>query len=409
MQKWQVRPSLIARLPQSACSRTFFSSNSPSLQADERASRPPPRRQPRQSNSRQASAKASRDVQGLRQGLRGMAPAGFARPPPLDLASTARTRTRSEKQPRERTRAAPVYLDNPDAGSVDVDEGNYEEPVDLSEVDAKKVEELRELLRQVQLSGSSGDDNEVEEFDFVGDEHAMAREGEEEQGREGEKDQLDVTPQKEFEMIEAIESHFAKPTTRFAPKEYRAEELINNRIATLAGPLGSQSEIDEVTGRMARRDDTRWVSDAALARQLMAGRLVKFADAREKQRIVALAEQMSRETAQKCATRVLRKELGDEEVAEDFDPASLVEVREVGFMPVSAKVRENITNKVTRGQYEKLTPVEGKGLKQQTMAQLARSMRMNESYTPTAEKSMLEFIEKLWPKETHQAATRKRA
>jgi len=262
-------------------------------------------------------------------------------------------------------------------------DGNYRKPGrELHSLDVDDEDDSK-AMDEYQAEAYKMDDEEgVDYYDYadvdseVGDEYGS------------EEDDDDETPQRELEYLEAIEEHLAKPAVQFAPQTFTPDSLIINRVATAAGQMGPISEIDEVTGRLARRDDTRWASDADLARKLMQGQLVKFRDVEEKRRVMVLAEEWAGQTANKVQERLGRP----------------VETEHVGFVPVDADVREILTDKVVRGYYgDSPEVVAGEGLKESSIAHMAKAVQMNGSYSPTAGKSMLDFVEQMWPTESPNA------
>jgi hypothetical protein len=203
----------------------------------------------------------------------------------------------------------------------------------------------------------------------------------EEEGENDEEDPADQYVEQNLELWEAVDDLAQGVHVPFAPKTYTPEELITSRVAIAVGPLGALSEVDQATGRLAKRDDTRWGNDAELARRLMAGRLVKFKDDAERIRVTSLAEGLAADTANKIQATL------DEPV----------ETLGVGFIQVRADVRKSLTDKVVRGHYDEIKPIKGNNFKNKSMDHLAKSVLMNGSYTPTAGKSMLDYIEKMWP------------
>ncbi|KAF2416328.1 hypothetical protein EJ08DRAFT_666710 [Tothia fuscella] len=452
MQKWQMRPVLIARLPRSGCRYPYpypypsFHSQS-SLQPDNERGRGPQRyptqqqrqQQQRPSNNRQAAAKASQDIQSFtqrtrqgqgqsrsqgqgqsqgqiqgqgqgprRQGLRSVAPAGFAqtqRHPAPDSAQRSRpghSDVRTVSIPNNS--AASQYDDGggDDDHSLQFDEAFHDKYIEAA-LDGAEDEDEGDMTSE-EMIGAQGEYTD-EELDaelaqlsaqgaeetgggLTGDEVIMEEEQSAEQA-EGLEDPYGSS----LALMNAVEEHLTPPLKRFAPDTFKAEDLVNNRVATLAGPMGPMSEMDEATGRLALRDDTRWVSDSQVARCLLAGKFVKFKDHAERMRITALAERYAQMTAEKAS----------------LHHGMPVEPESVGFLPIASTFRARITNKVARGHYPNPVPVKEKGIKDRTMNHLAKSVQMNGSYTPSQGKAMLDFIGKLWPEEAAQIPERPRS
>jgi hypothetical protein len=462
MQKWQLRPSRIGQIRRVTCTHRLFNSSSQCLRSDDTPSTPNSQ-PPRQFNARQTSARASQDIKGLRY----VAPGGFARPSqkPADRGQQARRRTASgqntvtlEQSNEKGTSSASgqsfrFSMKNHNGGMNQVGtRGNIEggerrkwRPPELTQEERAAFEQLifnslRRLPEEGRLAvaanGFTGDalveikqqlpewarrhtrewaqttasdlaKLSPEEFAVRQEQAALVAKkrnkpnvttlrGREKGGleeaataeEENEDDPDDPTPQQELEFIDSLEDHIKKPAIRFAPETFTHNDLITNRIATSVGPLGAFSEIDEATSRLAKREDTRFGSDAELARKLMAGRLVKFKDDAEKIRVTSLAEGWAGDTANK-----IQEKLGEP-----------VETLEVGFVPVGPDVRKSLTDKVVRGHYKDIKAVNGNSVKDKSMDHLAKSVLMNGSYTPTAGKTMLDYIEKMWPPQSEGPA-----
>jgi hypothetical protein len=359
MQKWQLRPSRIGHLRRASCGHRFFNSNSHSLRSDETSSTSRPQ-SPRQLNSRQTSARASRDILGLRF----VAPGGFAR---------SQTSTDREQRVVRRVGAG---QDN----STRVQGNGEDTSLARKQTPRFSINNGKRDLGEVKTRGDveGGGQRKRKSFGKGG---RQKRGLEEAAAEEEDEDEQDPTPQRELEFIEALEDHLKKPEVRFAPETFTHDDLITNRVATAVGHLGAFSEIDEATSRLAKREDTRFGSDADLARKLMAGQLVKFKDVAEKIRVTSLAEGWAGETANK-----IQAKLGEP-----------VQTLEVGFVPIGPDVRKSLTDKVVRGHYREIKAVKGDSVKDKSMDHIAKSVLKNGSYSPTAGQSMLDYIEKMWP------------
>jgi hypothetical protein len=87
----------------------------------------------------------------------------------------------------------------------------------------------------------------------------------------------------------------------FIPESFTPESLITNRIATASSvSAASQASIQAAIANFARRDDTSFSFDDELARSVAHGKLIRFKDADEKARILALAEEHARETTRRA-------------------------------------------------------------------------------------------------------------
>jgi hypothetical protein len=344
MQKWQLRPSQIGPLRRAACCvhHRQFNSNTHQLRSDEASPKP------RHLNNRKVSAKASKDIQDLRH----LAPGGSA-PSPSKPNGQGQFVVRRVAYGQDNA----VRTQNSDNVTSIV---RRRTPSLVPEEKAHDTKQGRRPKRKAQRHQNTNEQEQSEE--------------------EGE-DGAEALLRQEMEFFESLEEHIRGPNVHFTPEAFTPEDLITSRVATAVGPLGAFSEVDEATGRLAKRDDTRWGHDAALARKLMAGRLVKFKDDAEKIRVTTLAEGMAADTANKIQGTL-------------EEP---VETLEVGFVPVGADVRQSLADKVVRGHYNKIKPTEGDSFKDKSMDHLERSVLMNGSYTPTSGKSMLDYIEKMWP------------
>jgi hypothetical protein len=68
------------------------------------------------------------------------------------------------------------------------------------------------------------------------------------------------------------------------------------------------------------------------------------------------------------------------------------------FAPIPEKARNLITQKVIAGKYEAFKGAkQGGSVQERTTAQLRTAMALNGSYSPAARQAMLDFMGKMWP------------
>lgn len=162
--------------------------------------------------------------------------------------------------------------------------------------------------------------------------------------------------------------------------------LATSRTASFAGATGPASEMSAALGRLAQRTDTTWAVDAEIARRLLSGKVVRFKDADEQARVLALAEQMAIKTAWAKAQR-------------KNTPFTR---RDVSFVPIAGAHRQKLVNRVIKGQYELHNSNKDKTAASQTLGKVQTALQMKETYTPTASKAFLETFQKLWPAQAAQ-------
>jgi hypothetical protein len=357
MHKWRTRPLQVGCIRRSASAQRSFNSNSSYFRSDEKTINP------LQFNNKKTSARASRDVQGLRR----LAPGGFAPSP---------NKNNDRQQPIAKRIAAGVSRSKVAVAPINPTQGGVND--DITSIVRRTQPPRSSVVNGKTARSSMGVAYGEGEGGHVGKKPEEAERIEDE-GDEG---------QSQLEFIEALEEHMRGPAVRFAPETFTPDDLITDRMSTAVGHLGALSQINEATGRLARRNDIRFGSDADLARQLMAGRLVKFRNIAEKIRVTSLAEGWAGETADK-----LQEKLGEP-----------VKTEPIGFVPVGQDAKKELTDKVVRGYYEEPRTAKSNIARTKTADHLARSMLMNGTYTPSAGKSMQEHIERLWPQESQGPA-----
>ncbi|KAF2400435.1 hypothetical protein EJ06DRAFT_530408 [Trichodelitschia bisporula] len=189
----------------------------------------------------------------------------------------------------------------------------------------------------------------------------------------------------EEELLETIDrakqaEAAARGPMKYAPTEFKLQDLATGRVATAAGTLGAIMEMDETMGRLARRADTSWAIDNDIARRLLRGEVVRFKDDAERERIVALAQQMSEATADKIAVQ----------------KGKAVKPLDVGFVSVGGEMRKELVDKVMRGKYELAPAAHGKDPKANNLTHVQRHLQLNSTYSPSQAQSMMATIEQLW-------------
>lgn len=198
-----------------------------------------------------------------------------------------------------------------------------------------------------------------------------------------------------YEGMEMAEKQINPGPKPYNPKPMTAEELHTAFITTGAGELGVAAAAKQVMGRLGRRADVDYHYDAELASRLYQGKVVRFRDAEEKKRVMWMAEEFASNTA----NRIMEKK-------GEWEPKI-----DVGFVPVPEKAKEEIAGKAMRGIYPAVPAVkgalaqQGQSDKEKTMAHLRRSVLLNETYSPTQGKSMVDFIAKMWPAEASSKPT----
>jgi hypothetical protein len=184
-----------------------------------------------------------------------------------------------------------------------------------------------------------------------------------------------------------------KKPTPFVPESFTPESLITNRIATASSATtSSQATVQAAIARLARRDDTSFSFDSELARKVAHGELVRFKDAEEKARILALAEEHAMDTTAKRNRSKLRK-LNEGEEMEFESPLP------VQLDGIPAKNRQEIVDKVLRGKYE----LEGRGKrveKNAALSTLKKTLDMNGTYKNAAGVGFLDMFKKFFPQTT---------
>ncbi|TLD26208.1 hypothetical protein E2P81_ATG08020 [Venturia nashicola] len=258
----------------------------------------------------------------------------------------------------------------------EMEEEEEEEEEELeTEEDMKNLEETeREIARIEEKATEEEDGLEVEELDLYSgeDETAPAQ-----------------WEQAAYEGIEISQKKLNPGPKPYNPKAMTAEELHTSFITTGAGELGVAAAAKQAMARLGRRADVDYQYDAELASRLYQGKLVRFRDAEEKKRVMWMAEEFASNTA----NRIMEKK-------GKWEPKI-----DVGFVALPEKAKEEITGKAMRGIYPAMPTVEGELARlgqndqEKTMAHLRRSVLLNETYSPTQGKSMVDFIAKMWPAE----------
>jgi hypothetical protein len=168
----------------------------------------------------------------------------------------------------------------------------------------------------------------------------------------------------------------------YVPETFTAESLVTNRVAIASGTqIGAKASMQEAMARLARRDDTSFTIDAELARKLGRGELLRFRNADEKARIVALAE----ENAQNTSEKIGRKK------------GKHVEPVKVGFQSVAGAERKALVDKVLKGKYDQPKLAVKKGQKEGTHGNVKTALHMNETYNKTTGQGFLDMLKKLVP------------
>lgn len=171
----------------------------------------------------------------------------------------------------------------------------------------------------------------------------------------------------------------------FIPETYTAESLITNRIATASSAsVASQASIAAALAKLAHRDDTSFSFDDEMARAVAHGKMVRFRDADEKARILALAEEHARETTRKRNLRKLSK-LGDSDKMDFEDPLP------VDFQQIPKKNRKDIVNKVLKGNYA-YGNTKLKGVAFDT-----KFLDLNGTFTPRGFTGFLDIVKRFFP------------
>jgi hypothetical protein len=180
-----------------------------------------------------------------------------------------------------------------------------------------------------------------------------------------------------------------KPTP-FVPETFTPETLITNRIATASATKpGSQATIQAALARLSRRDDTSFSFDSDLARQVAHGDVVRFKDADEKARILALAEEHAMDTTAKRNRDKVRKLKEGEEISWETPLP-------IQFENVPDKNRKEIVDKVLRGKYH----FEGRAKreeKESSFSDLKKSLDLNGTYDRPSGSGFMDMFKRLFP------------
>lgn len=181
-----------------------------------------------------------------------------------------------------------------------------------------------------------------------------------------------------------------KKPVPFTPEVFTVESLITNRIATASSASASnQAMIESAMAQVTKRDDVSFSFDSDLARQVAHGKVVRFKDADEKARILALAEEHAMDTTAKRN----RTKLGKLKDGEDMEFESPLTV---DFKSVSEKHRKEVVDRVLRGKYE----YEGKIDKSQSdpaLSGLKKALDLNGTYQSSSEGGFLGLFKRLMP------------
>jgi hypothetical protein len=414
MQKWQIRTTLCSTIRQpirSSAQYTF--STSQSLRDDER---------PR--SNRQASAKAGRLIANLAAdntrgrskdpnfGLRGLKPQGqnqtnteanraskptsgsftirkvtaADRDTPSPRRSSASDRNHPALQQQQDTSPSGQLVVRkfvaPDSRASRSSRGPYEAKTrgenqykrkDMVQRDVQKSYNNREVVGGKEAGQEVGDDLQV--VQDVGEDFEVLNPEDE--------DYVEQLEQSVYQTLELAEKETGGGIRPYNPEPMKAEELHSSFIGIAAGELGIASAAKQAMGRLGHRNDIDYQYDAELASRLYRGEVVRFRDAEEKKRVVEMAEEFASNTA----NRIMVKK-------GEWEPKI-----DVGFVPVPDEVKEQLTGKAMRGLYPPVPSVEVKNIQEKTMAHLRRSVLLNETYSPSQGKAMVDFITKMWPAE----------
>lgn len=415
MQKWQIPTSLCStiRCPARSSSQCAFSTSQSRLD-DER---------PR--SNRQASAKAGRLIANLapknpdrmkdpKFGLRGLKPYADGQkdgapktftirkvevrdsdpPPSRDSFTTNRKPSGPRQQSLDRT------SDRGNSGSRQPTSGRFatrnpfvkrEEtrtsrpPREVQTADLKpqaRLEYYRTQLIEGQDEAEGGVKSETQGKE-LDKEDEKEKPPEYEELDEEDEDYAEKWEQSAYEGFDVGSKTLDPGQTPYNPKPMLAEELHTSFITTGAGELGVAAAAKQAMGRLGRRADLDYQYDAELASRLYRGEVVRFRDAEEKKRVIEKAEEFASNTA----NRIMAKK-------GEWEPKI-----DVGFVPVPEEVKEQLAGKAMRGLYPPVPSVGGRTHQEKTMAHLRRSVLLNETYSPTQGKSMVDFIAQMWPAE----------
>jgi hypothetical protein len=187
-----------------------------------------------------------------------------------------------------------------------------------------------------------------------------------------------------YAQFEQAEKQLMGKPKPFNPEPLKAEELHTSRIGLVAGDLGVGSVMKQFMGRLGQRDDLEWENDEELASQLYRGQVVRFKNEAEKKRVIELAEEFSSNAANRIQTK----------------KGGFVPKLDVGYVPVPEEFKEVLAGKAMRGLYDLEKPVDSSDLQKKTLSHLRKSVQLNETYSPTQGKAMVDFIAKMWPAES---------
>jgi hypothetical protein len=251
--------------------------------------------------------------------------------------------------------------------------------------------EVREVTDEDGNTGIVFDNEEDEEFEEIEDDEEVVKdqEGDEDDGEKFEdldpedEDYAEKLEQSVYQSMEIAEKETGPGVRPYNPEPMKAEELHSSFIGLAAGELGIASAAKQAMGRLGRRNDLDYQYDAELANRLYRGEVVRFRDAEEKKRVVEMAEEFASNTA----NRIMKKK-------GEWEPKI-----DVGFVPVPEEIKEQLAGKAMRGLYPPVPSAEGMNIQEKTMAHLRKSVLLNETYSPTQGKSMVDFIAQMWPAE----------
>lgn len=144
------------------------------------------------------------------------------------------------------------------------------------------------------------------------------------------------------------------------------------------GKVGMGRVVEGGLRLLANRVGHEWEDPKQLARRLVAGELVKFRTVNEKNTVVKLAAQMS-------------KEAGGEAV---------------GFAPLAPEARKALMERLVQGRYER--PGDA-ALKSNVMRNIARLTNGNPTYPAASRETLLKTIQSMLPAERAAVPQRKQA
>ncbi|KIW07738.1 uncharacterized protein PV09_01668 [Verruconis gallopava] len=120
--------------------------------------------------------------------------------------------------------------------------------------------------------------------------------------------------------------------------------------------------------------------DLPLVTRFLKGKVVRFANEEEKQRVLKLAKEQ------------VNKHLRGKE--------------DVKLAPLPKVYLEELNQKAIAGKYEPIQGVHGNSPRQQIMSHLKTTLQFNGSYSASQKRSLMEFVEKMWPTQKPGTAAR---